>query len=275
MDHLYWDVYQEYPEGFSAYIEEAISFLHIYMGDVREAVAHSTEISKFGRVIYNESAWDTSKFESMKEIMTQPTHYDVVKEILLRIEKYRCRKIDVGFMGRWKNPYQIADTHLPTGVTVTFEAQTDNLITFRANFFSPDNWFSLQCKPLFKTDPIVEKDSHGSWNMNPVGLIAAKPEKCLANRRAVFNMLADYVKERNPLFSGFARSTFYFNAETSSAYVVNPSAKKDDLFLPLLYYFQQPCQMLYSDSTPVPMDKYKTTMVRDRRIVFEAKHFDL
>lgn len=273
MDRLYWDVYQEYPDGFAVYIEEAISFLHIYMGDAREAVAHSSDIGKFGRVIYNESAWDTDKFESMKDEITQPTHYELVKEILLRLEKYSCKKVDVGFMGRWKNPYQIAETHLPTGVTVTFEMK-DGLCYFRGTFFNPDNWFSLQCKPLFKTDPIVEKDTHGSWNMNPVGLIAAKPEKCSANRRVVFNMIADYIKDFEPSFTGLSRSTFYFNPQTSSAYLVNAEARKDDSLLPLIYFFKEPGQMLFSDSSVVPSDKLKTTMARDRKITFDVKHFD-
>lgn len=273
MEHLYWDVYQEYPDGFAAYVEETISFLHIYMGDAREAVAHSGDISKFGRVIYNESAWDTDKFESMKGEVTQPTHYELVKEILLRLEKYSCKKIDVGFMGRWKNPYQIADTHLPTGVTVTFEMK-DDLCWLRATFFNPNNWFSLQCKPLFKTDPIVEKDSHGSWNMNPVGLIAAKPEKCAANRRLVFSMISDYIKEFNPSFTGLGRSTFYFNPATSSAYLVSAEAKSDNLMHPLIFFFNSAGQMLFSDSSVVPADKCKTLMARDRKITYDAKHFD-
>ena len=110
----------------------------------------------------------------------------------------------MGFMGRWKNPYQIADTHIPTGVTITYE-QKEGLCCFQFVFFNPDMWFSLECKPLFKTDQIVAKEPQGSWNMNPVGLIAAKSEKCSANRRTIFNMISDFVKDFEPEFSGFGR----------------------------------------------------------------------
>ncbi|MEW5947766.1 MAG: hypothetical protein AB1742_16385 [bacterium] len=273
MDRLYWDTYVEDHGGLSHFIDSTVSFLHIYFGEVREAVAHSDDISRFGRVIYNEGAWDKEKFTDMKDIVTRKDHYEVVSEVQLRIEKYRCTKIDMGFMGRWKNPYQIADTHLPTGVTVTYEMR-EGLCFFQSVFFNPDTWFSLECKPLFKTDPVVEKEPHGSWNMNAVGLIAAKNEKCAANRRALFNMIADFVKDFNPAFSGLGRSQFYFNSKTRTAYVENPEAKTNPLLLPLVYYHGDTGGVLFSDSTPLPDDKYRTSLVKDRKIAYEKSHFD-
>ncbi|MEW6201752.1 MAG: hypothetical protein AB1546_07245, partial [bacterium] len=91
MEHLYWDVYVNDPEGMVHFVDTTVSFLHIYIGDVREAVVHSEDdrIAKFGRVIYNESAWDSEKFKDLKDDITRPNHYEVVKEVLLRLEKYK------------------------------------------------------------------------------------------------------------------------------------------------------------------------------------------
>jgi len=274
MDKLYWEVYIKYPEDFASFIDRTSGFLHIYLGDVREAVAHSDQISRYGRVIYNESAWDTSKFKEIKEDITRPNHYEVVKEVILRVNKYRCLKVDMGYVGRWKNPYQIADTHLPTGITVTYEKQKD-LYKMHTVLFSPDLWFALQCRPLFRTDPIVEKDPKGSWNMNPVGMIAPKNEKTAGNRRAVFNLFADFVKEMRPDFAGLSLSQIFYNPASNTAYMVEPEAKNNEELYPLLYYFRDETgKLLFSDSTEIPKDGYNTTQVKDQRVVYEKKHFD-
>ncbi len=275
MDRLYWDVYMDYPEGFIPFIDATVSFLHIYLGDVREAVAHSDQISKFGKVIYNEAAWDTQKFKEIKDDITQPNHYEVIKEVFLRIEKYKSTKIDLGFIGRWKNPYQIADTHLPTGITVTFEKQEGPLYTMHTVFFSPEHWFELQCKPLFRTDPIVEKEAKGSWNMNPAGLIAPKAEKTAANRRAVFSLISNFAKDFTPAFSILSKSSVYYNNKTNLAYISEPHAKDNDHLLPLIYFFSnERGRILFSDSTEIPKDSYDTTLVKDLHVSYEKKHFD-
>jgi hypothetical protein len=274
MDRLYWDVYMNYQQDFASFIDETVSFLHIYLGDVREAIAHSDQISKFGKVIYNESAWDVKKFKEIKEDITQPNHYEVVKEIFLRIEKYKCTKVDLGFIGRWKNPYQIADTHLPTGITVTFEKK-ENLFTMHTVFFSPEHWFELQCKPLFRTDPIVEKESKGSWNMNSVGLIAPKSEKTAANRRAIFGLITDFAKDFAPAFAILSKAGTYYNAKTNIAYITDPEAATNEQLMPLLYYFKnERGKLLFSDSAEIPHDRYSTTQIKDQRVTFDKKHFD-
>ncbi|HOO56505.1 MAG TPA: hypothetical protein PLN69_06765 [bacterium] len=263
-----------YPEDFSSYIDKIASFLHIYLGDVREAIAHTDKISKFGRVIYNEAAWDTEKFKEIKEDITCATHYDVIKEVLLRIEKYKCEKVDMGFVGGWKNPYQIADTHLPTGITVSVEKKESHF-EIHIVFFSPQQWFSLQCKPLFRTDPIVEKEPKGSWNMNSVGLIAPKPEKTAANRRLIFNMFGDFVKNFQPEFAGVGLSNFFFNFGNDTAYLVSPEAKENDQLLPLIYFLKEDSgKLLFSDSSDLPSSSYNTTQVKDQRVFYETKHFD-
>jgi hypothetical protein len=274
MDKLYWEIYMKYPEDFAAFIEKTTSFLHLYLGDMREAVAHSEQISKFGRVIYNEAAWDTAKFTEIKEDITQPNHYEVVKEVILRVNKYKCSKVDIGYIGRWKNPYQIADTHLPTGITVTYEKQKD-CFTMHTELFTPGHWFALLCKPLFRTDPIVEKDPKGSWNMNPVGLIAPKPEKTAANRRSIFGMFNDFVKDFYPDFAGLALSQIYFNPNANNAYMVDPEAKNNELLYPLAYFFKQAGGNIhFSDSSEVPKENFNTIQVKDERIFFDKKHFD-
>ena len=274
MDRLYWDVYMKDPEGFAHFIDSTVSFLHIYLGDVREAVAHSEGSGKFGRVIYNESAWDTDKFKEIRDDLTRPDHYEVIKEAIHRVEKNKCSKVDLGYVGRWKNPYQIADTFMPTGITVTYE-NTGDVLTMQSAFFAPEHWFNLQCKPLFKTDPIVEKDPKGSWNMNPVGLIAAKPEKTSGNRRGVFNMILDFVKEFSPMFTSLALVQTYYNAEANTAHLVNPEAKENEDLLPLLYYFsRRGGKLLHSDSSELPREKYKTMPVGDSQLHYEKKHFD-
>ncbi|MFA6449340.1 MAG: hypothetical protein WCX65_07735 [bacterium] len=274
MDRLYWDVYVNYQQDFQSFIDETVSFLHIYLGDVREAIAHSDQISKFGKVIYNESAWDTDKFKEIKDDITQPNHYEVIKEVFLRIEKYKCNKIDLGFIGRWKNPYQLADTHLPTGITVSFERK-EGLFTMHTVFFSPEHWFELQCKPLFRTDPIVEKESKGSWNMNSVGLIAPKAEKTAANRRAIFGLITDFAKDFGPDFSVLTKAHTYYNQKTNMAYLTDPEAAKNEQLLPLIYYFKnERGRILFSDSTEIPHEQYDTTQVKDQRVTFDKKHFD-
>ncbi len=275
MDRLHWEIYIRDEEGFSHFIEESVSFMHIYLGDVREAVAHSDEISKFGRVIYNESAWDTEKFKEIKEEITQPTHYDVIKEVLLRIEKYSCEKVDLGYLGRWRNPYQIAETRLPTGITFTYELLEDGLIKLHGNFFGPEHWFNIQCKPLFKTDPIVMKEPNGSWNMNPVGLISPKAEKATANRRAMFSLFTDFINQFTPLFSSLSLSQMFFTESTNTAYLVEPSAKTKAELLPIIFCFTQtPFSVFYSDSEEVSINAYKTTQVSGHKVYFEPKHFD-
>jgi len=274
MDRLYWDIYIKHEKDFSALIDEVVSFLHIYLGDVREAIAHSDQISKFGKVIYNETAWDTEKFKEIKEDITQPNHYEVIKEVFLRIEKYKCTKVDLGFIGRWKNPYQIADTHLPTGITTTFE-KSEGIYNIHTIFFSPEHWFDLQCKPLFRTDPIVEKESKGSWNMNSVGLIAPKPEKCAANRRAIFGLVTDFAKDFTPEFSILTKSHTYFNSKMNAAFITEPEANENPSLLPLIYYFRDDTgKVLFSDSTEISHEQYNTTTVKDQRVTFDKKHFD-
>ncbi len=274
MDRLYWDIYITHEKDFSSLIDEVVSFLHIYLGDVREAIAHSDQISKFGKVIYNETAWDTQKFKEIKEDITQPNHYEVIKEVFLRIEKYKCAKVDLGFIGRWKNPYQIADTHLPTGITTTFEKSQD-LYNIHTIFFSPEHWFDLQCKPLFRTDPIVEKESKGSWNMNSVGLIAPKPEKCAANRRAIFGLVTDFAKDFTPELSILTKSHTYFNPKLNAAFITEPEAKDNPALLPLIYYFRKDTgKVLFSDSTETSHEPYNTTQIKDQRVTFDKKHFD-
>ncbi len=274
MDRLYWDIYIKHEKDFSALIDEVVSFLHIYLGDVREAIAHSDQISKFGKVIYNETAWDTQKFKEIKEDITQPNHYEVIKEVFLRIEKYKCAKVDLGFIGRWKNPYQIADTHLPTGITTTFE-KSEGIYNIHTIFFSPEHWFDLQCKPLFRTDPIVEKESKGSWNMNSVGLIAPKPEKCAANRRAIFGLVTDFAKDFTPEFSILTKSHTYFNLKMNAAFITEPEANENPSLLPLIYYFRDDTgKVLFSDSTEISHEPYNTTTVKDQRVTFDKKHFD-
>ncbi len=274
MDRLYWDVYMTYTKDFSSLIEDTTSFMHIYLGDVREAVAHSEQISKYGKVIYNEAAWDTNKFKEIKEDITQPNHYELVKEVRLRVEKYSCKKVDMGFIGRWKNPYQLADTRLPTGITTSYE-QHEGWFTMHTAFFSPDTWFCLQCKPLFRTDPIVEKDAKGSWNMNPVGLIAPKAEKCAGNRRATFNMVNDFIKDFRPEFCSLSMSNVYYNQETNLAYLVDPDAKKNDLLLPLMFFFKnEGGRFLNSDSSEIPMDRYSSILMTDQHLYYDKKHFD-
>lgn len=273
LDSLHWEIYIREPEGFINFLDKSVSFLHIYFGDVREAVAHSDKISKFGRVIYNEAAWDTDKFTELKDEITCANHYDVVKEVILRIEKYKSAKIDMGFVGRWKNPYQIADTHLPTGITITYELK-DDMILMRGSLFKPENWFDLQCKPLFKTDAIVQKEANASWNMNQAGLIAAKPEKCAANRRALFNMLTAFLKEYNPLFMGLAKTSIYFNEKTNASYLEDPGAADDESLLPLVFTFLKPGKILQSDSTPIDEHAYGTLMIMDYKVHFDRKYFD-
>jgi len=276
LDHLYWDVYLNDPKGLADFVDSTVSFLHIYIGDVREAVVHSEEddrVSKFGRVIYNKNAWDAEKFQDMKDDLCLPNHYEVLKEVLLRMEKYKCKRVDMGYLGRWKNPYQIAETHMPMGITITYETR-EGLCFFRCTFFNPDNWFSLQCKPIFKTDPIVQKEPQGSWNMNPVGLIAAKHEKCAANRRGVLNLIAAVTRDFDPDFTGLARSQFYYNQKTNTAYIEDPKAKTNKLLFPLAYYFREQGKVLFSDSAELPADRYKTTMVRDKKITHDIEHFD-
>lgn len=273
MDRLYWETYTTDPEGFAHFIDESVGFMHIYLGDVREAVAHSDEISKFGRVIYNESAWDLDKFKEIKEDITAPTHYDTIKECILRIEKYKCKKVDLGYVGRWKNPYQIADTHMPTGITITYEDKDDHIFV-RGCLFKPDNWFNLQCKALFKTDPIVEKDAKGSWNMNTHGLIAPKPEKTAGNRRSVFSLVTDFIKSFKPMFSGLALSEIFYNVQSNTAYIVEPEAKENSEYLPLIYYFRRDGKMCYSDSTEIPLKPYGATQVKGQNVYYDKKHFD-
>lgn len=274
MDRLHWEVSINYPEDFITFIDRTSSFLHIYLGDVREAIAHSEQISRFGRVIYNESAWDTAKFKEIKEDITQPNHYEVIKEVILRLNKYKCAKVDMGYVGRWKNPYQIADTHLPTGITFNYE-KVGNTFTMHGVFFSPQQWFALQCKPLFRTDPIVEKDPKGSWNMNPVGLIAPKNEKTTANRRAIFNMIGDFIKEFHPDFTGLSISQIYYNDTTKTAYLVDPEAKDNELLHPLMYYFKdRQGKFLFSDSAEVPRENLDGIQIRDQRLTFDKKYFD-
>ena len=181
--------------------------------------------------------------------------------------------MELGYVGRWKNPYQIADTNMPTGITITYE-QKEDYHYMRGAFFKPENWFNLQCKALFKTDPIVEQDPRGSWNMNPVGLIAPKPEKTAGNRRAVYNLITDFIKSFRPLFSGIALSKLFFSTDNNVAYVVEPAAKEDDLYLPLIYCFRENGTMCYSDSTEVPRERYKTTQVKDQRVFCDKEHFD-
>ncbi|MEW6201440.1 MAG: hypothetical protein AB1546_05665, partial [bacterium] len=190
-----------------------------------------------------------------------------------RLEKYKCKKVDMGYLGRWKNPYQIAETHIPMGITISYEMR-DGLCFFHCNFFNPDNWFSLQCKPLFKTDPIVEKEPHGSWNMNPVGMIAPKNEKCAANRRGVFNLVSGIARDFDPDFTVLSQTPVYYNKKGNSAYIEAPAAKTDRSLLPLVYYFRDPGKLLFSDSTEIPSDRYRTTMVRDKKITHEIEHFD-
>ena len=274
LDCLHWDVTVKDPEGFIHFMEKSVSFLHIYFGDVREAVAHSEKIGKYGRVIYNEAAWDTDRFEKLKEEIICPNHYEVVKEVILRIEKYKCKKIDMGFVGRWKNPYQIADTHLPTGITITYEVGNDDVLSLHGSLFKPDHWFDLQCKPLFKTDALVEKEPNGSWNMNQAGLIASKPEKCAANRRALFNMLTAFFKEYSPLFMGLSKSNLYYNHKNNTAYLEDPQALEDEELLPLFYTFQEQGKVLQSDSSSIESGRYGQTMVNDYRINYDKKHFD-
>lgn len=275
LDRLFWEVYIKDPDGFINHMDQSVSFLHIYFGDVREAVAHTDKISKFGRVIYNKAAWDTDKFKDINEEITCANHYDVIKEVILRIEKYKCKKVDMGFLGRWKNPYQIADTFLPSGITVTYEIGEGGLILMKGTFFKPENWFNLQCKPLFKTDAIVEKEAHASWNMNQVGLIAAKHEKVAANRRAMFNMLTGYLKEYQPMFMSLATGKIYYNQKANCAYIEDPGANEDDALMPLLYAFHEPGgKILYSDSTPVDESGYATIMVGEFRIHYDRKHFE-
>ena len=274
MDRLYWDVYMNYQKDFASFIDETVSFLHIYLGDVREAIAHSDQISKFGKVIYNEAAWDVQKFKEIKDDITQPNHYEVIKEVFLRIEKYKCTKVDLGFIGRWKNPYQLADTHLPTGITVTFEKK-EGLYTMHTAFFSPEHWFELQCKPLFRTDPIVEKEAKGSWNMNSVGLIAPKAEKTAANRRAIFGLITDFAKDFGPDFAILSKCSTYYNAKTNSAYITDTDAATNDALMPLLFYFKdERGKLLFSDSTEIPHDRYETTQIKDQRVTYDKKHFD-
>lgn len=274
MDRLYWEVFAKDAEGFANFIDTTVSFLHIYLGAVREAVAHSDQISKYGRVIYNESAWDTDKFKEIRDELTQPDHYSVIKEVLLRIQKYKCEKVDLGYVGAWKNPYQIAETPMPTGITVTYEKE-EEMFTMKSIFFAPENWFNIQCKPLFKTDPIVEKDPKGSWNMNPVGLIAAKPEKCAGNRRAVFNMINDFIKEHKPLFTVLALNQVYYNATTNNAYIIDPDVKDNEERLPLMYSFKTGGgKLLYSDSSELPAAAYGSIMAENQRLYYEKKHFD-
>ncbi len=274
MENLHWETYIKNPDGFIQFMEKAVSFLHIYFGDVREAVAHSDQISRFGKVIYNEAAWDTSKFETLKDEITCANHYDTVKEVVLRIEKYSCRKVDMGFVGRWKNPYQIADTHMPTGITISFEMQPGDLIAMRGTLFKPQNWFDLQCKPLFKTDALVEKEPNGSWNMNQAGLISAKNEKVSANRRALFNMLAAFLKEYSPLFMGLARTGIYYSEANNTAYLEDPEAKTSAVLLPLVYTFLDSGSILHSDSTPIDESHLGATTVQEYRVKFDKKHFD-
>jgi hypothetical protein len=274
MDRLYWDVYTNYQKDFASFIDETVSFLHIYLGDVREAIAHSEQISKYGKVIYNEAAWDVQKFKEIKDDITQPNHYEVVKEVFLRIEKYKCTKVDLGFIGRWKNPYQIADTHLPTGITVTFEKK-EGIYTMHTVFFSPEHWFELQCKPLFRTDPIVEKESKGSWNMNSVGLIAPKSEKTAANRRAIFGLITDFAKDFAPDFAILSKASTYYNAKTNTAYITDTDAAANDALMPLLFYFKNDHgKLLFSDSAEIPRDRYETTQIKDQRVTYDKKHFD-
>lgn len=274
MDRLQWEVYIKDPDGFINFLENSVSFIHIYFGDVREAVAHTDKISKFGRVIYNKSAWDTDKFKDITDELTCLNHYDVVKEVILRIEKYKCTKIDMGFLGRWKNPYQIADTFLPAGITITYEILEDGLIVMRGTFFNPDTWFTIQCRPLFKTDAIVEKEPNASWNMNQMGLIAAKVEKCTANRRALFNMLTGFLKEFTPMFTGVSLSKIYFNPRMNSAFIEDPAAKEDDSLLPLFYAFEHGGKVLHSDSTAIDESKYSSLTVGNFKTHYDRKHFD-
>jgi len=274
MDRLYWDVNIKDSEGLAHFIDATASFLRIYLGDVREAVTHAESISRYERVIYNESAWDTQKFQEIRDDLTRPDHHEVIKEVVHRVEKNKCRKVDLGYVGRWKNPYQIADTHLPTGITMSYEAGEES-IRMLTTFFAPDSWFNLQCKPLFKTDPIVEKDPKGSWNMNPVGLIAPKADKAMGNRRAVFNLIVDFIRDFLPDFSALTYVPVYYNSETNLAYLVDPKAKEDEDLHPLMVFFNQPDgKLLYSDSTDLDNKDYKTMPVENGRLMFDKKHFD-
>ncbi|HOC92948.1 MAG TPA: hypothetical protein PLK80_06075 [bacterium] len=274
MDRLYWDIYAVNTEDFPTFIDRTSSHLHIYLGDVREAVAHTDQISKYGRVIYNQQAWDTDKFKEIKDEVTQPNHYDVIKETILRVNKYKCDKVDMGYVGRWKNPYQIADTHLPTGITISYEKRPECHF-IRTVFFSPEHWFNLQCKPLFRTDPIVEKEPKGSWNMNPVGLIAPKPEKSAANRRAMFNIVSDFIKEFRPAFTGLGLSQFYFNFESGNAYLTDNEAKEREDLLPLIFSFREDGNRpMFSDSTEIPIDNFDNTLARDQRMFFDRRYFE-
>lgn len=274
LDCIHWEISIREPEGIIQFLDKSVSFLHIYFGDIREAVAHSDQISKFGRVIYNQAAWDTEKFSNLKDEIVCANHYEVVKELILRIQKYKSKKLDLGFVGRWKNPYQLADTHLPTGITITYEVK-DDLILIEGAFFKPDNWFDLQCRPMFKTDALVTKEPNGSWNMNQAGLIASKPEKCAANRRALFNMLTAFLKEYTPQFMSLGKCKVYYNAKTNSAYLEDPAAKENEALLPLVYTFQKPGKIMHSDSSEITFDEMKKISVQDFFMFYDRKHFDL